>query len=171
MRRYSLRPHGATPGVVLIEDSGNGSRRTRAHERDPAPSFTFNAVVEEFERMRQSGRPMLKPVAAAWEHSVEGCRNRTVEFGWVVTAVSEERIAALEESLRLIEARWPAEPVVNVLITHERVPIGSGDCWRRADSAGFTEPTPVSILSSRYGSQPRELSRASGSVQIGRAHV
>ena len=45
---------GAMPGVMLIQGSGNGLRRTQAGERDPTPSLKFNEVLEEFEGKRRS---------------------------------------------------------------------------------------------------------------------
>ena len=94
----------------------------------PLRCSNFIAVVEEFEGKRQSGRPMLKPVVAVSEPLLDESSDRLVESGRVSTAVSEERIAALEESLKLIEARWrPAEPVGSVLRTHEKVQIDSVD--------------------------------------------
>ena len=137
----------------------------KAHERDPAPSFEFNAVLEEFERKRRSGRPMLKPVEAASGPLPGEFSDRFVESVWSSNVVSEERMTALEESLRLMDERWPAEPVGSVSRTRERPSMGSGDRLRRAGSAGFTEPTSVSILSSGYGSRPRQSSQVSCSVQ------
>ena len=78
-------------------------------ERDPAPSFQFNAVIEELERKRRSGRPMLRSVGVAPGRSVQDeIGGSSAEPGRVGISAPEERIGALEESIRQMEARWLA---------------------------------------------------------------
>ena len=49
----------AQPSVVRMEKSDDDSRRAKFPQRDPDPSFKFNAVIEEFKGKRRGGHPML----------------------------------------------------------------------------------------------------------------
>ena len=155
---------GATPGVVRLEKGVEGLRRSKFPERDSDPSFKFYAVIEEFETKRRSGHPMLRPVSVVPERGLKETEGRLAESGRVGTSVPDERISALEESLRQMQARWSAKPIAVEMAYQDRMLPRIENHSRRVESADYRESTPVGFTSSGYGSLRRRPSRGSGSV-------
>ena len=86
------------------------------------------------------------------------------ESGRVGASVSDERIAALEESLRQMQARWSVEPIAGAMDEKDRMLPGRDNHSRRTESAAYRELSPVCFTSSGYGCLRRRPSRGSGSV-------
>ena len=78
---------------MRIEKCVEGLRRAKFTERDPDPSFKFNAVIEEFNTKRRSRHPMLRPVSVVSERGLKETEGRLAES----CRVPDERIEALDE--------------------------------------------------------------------------
>ena len=85
---------------------------------------------------------MLGPVSVDSENRLKETEGRFAESGRVGASVPDEGIAALEESLRQMEALWSAEAIAGVMEDQDRMLPRRENHSRWTESAACRKSTP-----------------------------